>query len=744
MKRTSPKFGNNFIYGYNIDEETSGVATLRDEEDLKNICIGKKELQDFKDDKSLTVDYGFDDDHTISNEQNVIFKEKIPKDITKEKDIIMTSIHSQQVEPQMTSEIHKKTKTNVLWKFIGGDNSFEEEEIHRKKRTNELSNYLSNDPFFNFKDNNYNKVTNTNLNTINTINNIHDVFPQHTLNRNANTISNTILTNDKYNNRRYHHQRKETEGEDYPDFDDNFKEDEYEYDSQSPIDVHNSNNNNNNNNRAYGITHNELVITGKPVLTSSVVSYGSFGISRSQQLEKEYKEMKQHYEAVLGLLQYWQEFYKDILNIVEAKKILQMEDADEESLTSEEFKQTVVKLVKDLVLQAKKRVYHIFDITKESNFIIWSLNKNTINIQPHQIISKVNDIHIKSFSKEQIALFKENNINLYIKGIKRDIENDFPPILFDSYVHKQKYGMTTTYVKPKINHNHIVHKEVIFECIRNIHKENVNIGIQTQYENKNKNYIKDNKPSVFPTNKTQFDKAVSTFIGNKLSIIKPRTPIINSSNHNNTNNNSNNIYNNSYKKKRGSPSPLKTRTPSKPNQLSLTITCPLLFQIIHLKKRKTTRESQTDLNIKHLDSIELMNKEYSTQLAITQKDKEKMQKLYEDKIHSLNIKIEEQQKTETTPITTQSNDDISQLRQSNTNLFLPELIPPEQTYKIFIHCVKHFKYEETLYRKFMEEADIQYLKTFISKMEKAEQNHYNRNKTTKNYVSKYLKLKQPK
>ena len=734
MKRSSPKFGNNFIYGYNIDEETSGVATLRDEEDLKNICIGKKELQDFKDDKSLTVDYGFDDDHTISNEQNVIFKEKISKDITKDKDIIIASIHSQQVEPQMTPEIHKKTKTNVLWKFIGGDNSFEEEEMHRKKRTNELSNYLSNDPFFNFKDNNYNKVNNANLNTIS---HIHEVFPQHTLNRNTNTI----LTNDKYN-RRYHHQRKETEGEDYPDFDDNFKEDEYEYDSQSPME-RNVHNNNNNNNRAYGITHNELVINGKPVLTSSVVSYGSFGISRSQQLEKEYKEMKQHYEAVLGLLQYWQEFYKDILNIVEAKKILQMEDADEESLTSEEFKQTVVKLVKDLVFQAKKRVYHIFDITKESNFIIWSLNKNIINLQAHQIVSKVHDIHIESFSKDQIALFKENNINLYIKGIKRDIENDFPPILFDSYIHKQKYAMST-FVKPTINHHHAVHKEVMFEYIRNIHKEGVNIGIQTQYDNKSTNYIKDNKTLVFLSNKTQFDKAVSTFIGNKLSMMKPRTPIINSSNHNNTNNNSNNIYNNSYKKKRGSPSPLKTRTPSKSNQISFTITCPLLFQIIYSKKRKTTRESQTDLNIKHLDSIELMNKEYSTQLAITQKDKEKMQKLYEDKIHSLNIKIEEQQKTESTPITTQSNEDISQLRQSNTNLFLPELIPPEQTYKIFIHCVKHFKYEETLYRKFMEEADIQYLKAFIVKMEKAEQTHHNRNRTTKNYVSKYLKLKQPK
>ena len=46
------------------------------------------------------------------------------------------------------------------------------------------------------------------------------------------------------------------------------------------------------------------------------------------------------------------------------------------------------------------------------------------------------------------------------------------------------------------------------------------------------------------------------------------------------------------------------------------------------------------------------------------------------------------------------------------------MIPPEQTYKIFIHCVKHFKYEEENYKKYMEEEDLQNLKYFVNKMEK--------------------------
>ena len=46
------------------------------------------------------------------------------------------------------------------------------------------------------------------------------------------------------------------------------------------------------------------------------------------------------------------------------------------------------------------------------------------------------------------------------------------------------------------------------------------------------------------------------------------------------------------------------------------------------------------------------------------------------------------------------------------------MIPPEQTYKIFVHCVKHFKYEEDLYKDYFEEEDILNLKHFVNKMEK--------------------------
>ena len=40
------------------------------------------------------------------------------------------------------------------------------------------------------------------------------------------------------------------------------------------------------------------------------------------------------------------------------------------------------------------------------------------------------------------------------------------------------------------------------------------------------------------------------------------------------------------------------------------------------------------------------------------------------------------------------------------------------TYKIFIHCIKHFKYEEENYKRYMEEEDLQNLKVFVNKMEK--------------------------
>ena len=46
------------------------------------------------------------------------------------------------------------------------------------------------------------------------------------------------------------------------------------------------------------------------------------------------------------------------------------------------------------------------------------------------------------------------------------------------------------------------------------------------------------------------------------------------------------------------------------------------------------------------------------------------------------------------------------------------MIPPENTYKIFMNCIKNFKYEEGIYQKFLKEDDLYILKNFVEKMEK--------------------------
>ena len=50
---------------------------------------------------------------------------------------------------------------------------------------------------------------------------------------------------------------------------------------------------------------------------------------------------------------------------------------------------------------------------------------------------------------------------------------------------------------------------------------------------------------------------------------------------------------------------------------------------------------QTDMTYKNINSIETLNKACSSQLLNSQREKEKMQKLYEDKIASLNSYINE-------------------------------------------------------------------------------------------------------
>ena len=53
-----------------------------------------------------------------------------------------------------------------------------------------------------------------------------------------------------------------------------------------------------------------------------------------------------------------------------------------------------------------------------------------------------------------------------------------------------------------------------------------------------------------------------------------------------------------------------------------------------------------------------------------------------------------------------------------TNDILPELLPPDDNYKIFINSIKQFEYEEKIYDKNITDDDIKILKSFPEKLKK--------------------------
>jgi hypothetical protein len=103
------------------------------------------------------------------------------------------------------------------------------------------------------------------------------------------------------------------------------------------------------------------------------------------------------------------------------------------------------------------------------------------------------------------------------------------------------------------------------------------------------------------------------------------------------------------------------------------------FSIINIPNR-CDGESQTKLNKADLSKLITMNEEYTQQLIHYRREKDLL---------------------EATPLD-----------------YIPEMIPPDQTFKIFLHFIKHLQYEEALYRGKINKDDIQYIKEFIYKVEK--------------------------
>ena len=443
----------------------------------------------------------------------------------------------------------------------------------------------------------------------------------------------------------------------------------------------------NNNNKIYQINSFDYFIQGKN-LNNFKQSNPSFGILQNIELEKNYKELEKNYNEleksyneVLNLIEYWQNFYLDI-----AKLVLENININKNDPFSNEFKFAVIENVKSIVKLAKDKAFSIFKICNEESFNLLNhkmslKNKkndftlyNNLNIE---IIGKEKN-NILMFSKENdfmIKILKLNNQNNddYLikknKSLKRkkyykddDSLDSLPPVIYRKYKTEGTNTDSDLFDEIKPMFREIINEEIIEKENKIFKKEKLKISNQNSFKIKqiNKQIIKTlNKPK---TPKNQFKLKIVSIPENKINIIQNK----------------------------------------KEKEENIKI-----FKI---------QNCQTEINYLDLDKLELLNRKLSLQISEVDKENKELKQNLKEKIKLLSEIEKEKNQINTETNTINSNNSTSQLNSSF--LFLPEMIPPEQTYKIFIHCVKHFKYEEENYKKYMEEEDLQNLKYFVNKMEK--------------------------
>ena len=411
-----------------------------------------------------------------------------------------------------------------------------------------------------------------------------------------------------------------------------------------------------------------------------------------KKIKLEIDELNNSNKSLLELLSYWQKFYLEVKEIVLPEEKKNRNEISLNDCMDDPYRIQVIDEVKKLIIISRDKVYNNFYKNTVINFAIFNNNKikpksnNKNNLIQKRIESFIiNKIRIKN------DIIGNNLINDLKKSKKFMDESDdldhLPPI---------KY------------------------------KEKINIGVNTdenQYNNK-KNCFDPNDLSISQkVNKTTFFEIKR--INNK-SIIKQDNPrikklISSSSNKNMDFKNKQidlqiiNLDNIFYKGK------------------------PTLSPLPRKFKKNTTYKFafiQTDITNNNI-----------TELLSFKNEKEKIIKQYEEKINTLNNYIKNNINNKTNINNNINEKNILSSRIINNNkkinnyihiknnkennspnknqnanngkkIFLPEMIPPENTYKIFMNCIKNFKYEEGIYQKYMIEDDLQVLKNFVEKMEK--------------------------
>ena len=519
-----------------------------------------------------------------------------------------------------------------------------------------------------------------------------------------------------------------------------------------------NNNNNNNNNFIYNKNNkNNLCfeisnfqcfipnsIFNSKKYGSQSQSFGNYNKSLDEykNLENKFNELNNSYNTVLNLMQYWQKFYLDIVQLVSTK----INDNDSNNdLLNDQFKFSVIEDVKNLIKKAKDKVDNKFfdlQIFKENNFFILNnnfnhLNNNNNNKNKFENLSLIKNFFsiensrkkkkLKIIQNEFFSFFPLNLNSQKLRGkfyLEDDDINHLPPMIVKKKIDK---GINTDKIE-KQTEIKFIEKEIIKE----INKLKFDLN-HLKFDNNN--------------NKNNF-----TIQGNE----KHTKNNINKNKNSNVNNNNNNKKNNFLLKKKNSNNNNNNNNKFSLLKIEKFDNLNLISKVKKPKKIfKLTKNTMTDLTYKNIISLETLNEEYSNQVKTLEKDKNKIKKNYENQIEKLNKQLslfkekEEdtlkknyitkinsfqilcQNLTEKTSNKKYNNNkeeekinEINNNKNSNSNIlntssaFLPEMIPPEQTYKIFVHCVKHFKYEEDLYKDYFEEEDILNLKHFVNKMEK--------------------------
>jgi len=390
-------------------------------------------------------------------------------------------------------------------------------------------------------------------------------------------------------------------------------------------------------------------------------------------LSEQYKKLKAEYEdinnsnkSLLDLLSYWQKFYLEVKEIVLPEGKKNNNDFSINDYMDDPYRIQVIDEVKKLIIISRDKVHNNFYKISDINFTILK-DENYKNIEQKNKDNNFIPKRVESFNIKVVIIKSDdaneniNDLKISKKFLDESDDLDFPPIRYDS--------------------------------------EKVNIGVNTDDK-----FIENHKILKFDTKLLSICK-----YNNELEI-------------KGSENNIQQRQDNPMIKKKISNSTVKNKNKGKD------------FQIITLEQMNIKGKPNLPKKFKKNTTFKFaciqtdISKEKINELIIFKNENEIIKKQLEDKINTLNEFINNSEnrnnnnlnKNNSINKTKNNKENNSPNKNSNNNskMFLPEMIPPENTYKIFMNCIKNFKYEEGMYQKFIVEDDIINLKNFVEKMEK--------------------------